>query len=117
MISVLLVVAALVVAMLWVAVRRGLQMKQLAIDGVGVQGRVDKLWRHTGPTDTKSHRLRYRFETPDGRSYERSVVVAAGERQALKEGVEVALVYLPTNPKVSALAAVVAQARQALARR
>lgn len=117
MISVLLGIAVIVVAMLLVAVRRGLQMKQLATDGVEVQGRVEKLWGHTGTTGMKSHRLRYAFEAADGRTYRRSVVVAAKVSASVKEGSPVRLVVLPSNPKVSALADVVAQARQALARR
>ena len=117
MTSVLLGLGVAAAAMLIVAVWRGLAMKRLANEGTSVTGRVLKVWGHTGASRVKTHRLRYGFDAADGRRYERSVMVAPSEREPLSEGSPVEVVYLPDNPKVSALGSVVGQARQALQRR
>lgn len=113
MTSLLLGLALITLAIVGVAVWRGLQLKRLVHEGVSTTGRVLKIWGHTGASRSKTHRMRYRFDAAGGRSYERSVMITPLEKERLSEGATVDVVYLPADPTISALASLVDQARQA----
>ncbi len=98
---------------IFVAVRRGLQVRHLAERGETTRGRIERIWGHTGSTGTTRHRLRYRYSVT-GCDYSHTILVSPGERERMQEGGEVDVVYLPDKPKVSALSEMVEQARTAL---
>jgi hypothetical protein len=108
------IITLIVAAMIFVTVRRGLQMRSLAASGVAVKGKVVKKWRNTKSTDTSSQRLRYQFEIGDGQTYAHAIVISIEEDQKYQIGDEVDIIYLPSNPKISALASMVALAQEAL---
>jgi hypothetical protein len=113
MTSLLLGLALIALAMVGVAVWRGLHLKRLAHEGVATTGRVLKIWSHTGASRVRIHRLRYQFDAADGRSFEGSVMITPRDKERLSEGAPVDVIYLPGDPKISALKSLVDQARQA----
>ena len=114
MTSVIVGMVVFVVAAVFIAVQRGLQMRRLTHNGVPATATVERMWSHTGSTGMSRHRLRYTFRAGDGREYSRSIMISSGQRESLKEGDTVAVIYLADNPKISALAELVEQARRAL---
>jgi hypothetical protein len=99
--------------MVGVALWRGLQLKRLAHEGVATTGHVLKIWSHMGASRVRVYRLRYRFDAADGGSFEGSVMITPRDKERLREGAPVEVIYLPSNPKISALKSLVDQARQA----
>ena len=113
----IIVAVVFVAALVVTVVRRGMQLRHLAERGVQAKGAVGKMWSHGSGTGSSTNRLRYRFTASDGREFKRSIMISPGERDTLREGAEVTVVYLPDNPRVSALLPMVEQAREALAKR
>ena len=100
----------IVVGVLVVVARRGLQMKKLVERGIPVVGRVVSRGSRasSGAGGRATHHLRYEFTAADGRTYGHRITVTGAEHESVREGDEIELVYLPDNPKVSAQASMVA---------
>jgi len=112
--SILIGIIFIIVAMVIVAVYRGLQIRQLAELGVSATGTVEKVWHHTGATGTGKYRMRYKFTASDGKAYQRSIMISAGEREQYTQGSQVEIIYLNNKPTVNGLASLVNQAKNAL---
>ena len=113
MISIITGVVIFIVAAVLIALQRGLQMRRLAENGVPTTATVERLWTYASGGITR-RRMRYTFRAGDGREYTRTIMISAGERDRMQEGGTVAVIYLQDNPKISALAELVEQARRAL---
>ena len=106
---------AIVAAVILMIVRRGFQMKNLAHDGVVASGTVIKKFRRGNSTNPQSHAyLRYRFETPGGDSFERSIAVSEEIYEQHEEGGSIDVVYVLGNPKVNGAKYMVNLSREAL---
>ncbi len=104
----LLAVGALVV---W----RGLQIRQLALRGVPVTGRIVRRLASGKPGGiSRNRRLVFSYVGPDGREYRRAASVTAAVWQRYRDGDSIELVCLPERPAVCAEASVVAAARATL---
>ncbi|BFM10626.1 hypothetical protein R50072_07790 [Simiduia litorea] len=114
MTSVLLGMGLILFAMVVVVVRRGLQMRKLVDHGVVTTAIVTKILGHTGATGVRRSSMRYSFQDAQGASYQNTVMISPSERETMIEGAHVEIIYLPVNPKVSALALSVELARKAL---
>lgn len=104
----------ILVAAVFMAIQRGLQLRRLVQNGVPGTGTVDRIRSFTGSTGVSRYQLRYTFRAGDGREYRRVIMISREERERLKEGDTVAVIYLADNPKISALAELVELARRAL---
>lgn len=100
---------------IFLIVRRGLQMKNLAHHGVRTTGKILLIKKLTGGIDSprsRGWRLRYTF-TVAGRTFENGINPSTEERQ-LPVGAPIEIVYLPTDPAVSGTLGMVNLSRQAL---
>jgi len=114
--AVLLAIPAAIIFAVVLIVRRGLQMKNLAHQGVPVTGKillVTRLGSVNHSKQTRHWRLRYSFTLPDGRTFENGITPSEEER-LMQVGGPIALVYLPTDPRVSGTRRMVNLSRQAL---
>jgi hypothetical protein len=93
---------------------RGLQMRQLVIDGIETQSMVLKKVRFRGKSGVPNYRIRYAFTTSGGKSCEGSIALTETEAEAYAEGGTIAITYNPSRPGNSAASATVVLARQAL---
>lgn len=114
---ILLLPIAIVVAMLWRALRRGRQMQALVQRGRPVTGEVVGTVKFLGTASLRNRFLRYRFRADDGAVYSHKIAIGAKDYHALQPGAPIELIYLPDNPRVSARVEMVEQVREALARR
>ncbi|MDN3638755.1 hypothetical protein QWY82_08045 [Simiduia curdlanivorans] len=114
MTSILLGMGLILIAMVVLVIRRGLQMRRLVDHGVPATAIANKVIGHTGATGMRRSFLRYSFEDSAGKPYQNKVMISPAERDAIYEGASVAIIYLPDNPKISALAQSVESARNAL---
>ena len=106
----LIVILLIVIAMIVFGVRRGLQFKSLANDGTPAQATVTKKWKH----GQNKCRLRYEYNTPSQGKFSHSPWVTQDEYDRYNPGDSIDIVYLPNNPKVSAMATMVTLAKEAL---
>jgi hypothetical protein len=104
----------ILVAAVFIAIQRGLQLRRLVQNGVPGTATIERMWSTVVATGMSRYSLRYTFRAGDGREYSRSIMISSGERERLKVGDTVAVIYLADNPKISALAELVEQARRAL---
>jgi len=110
-----LIGALIVAAVIAVIVHRGLQMKNLANDGVVGDGKViEKLRRVNSQGGMSSSYLRYEFYAPNGVRYERKVSVGEDIYDNHEEGDTIGIVYLEKNPRVNAAKYMVNLSREAL---
>lgn len=101
----------------YVVVRRGLEMRDLAREGTGVQGRVvGKRSFARGRAHALQYQVTYEYRDAAGRGYRRAAFVSEDLWRHLAPGDPVGVVYLPGRPQVSALQADVDAARAALPR-
>lgn len=114
MTSILVGMGLIFIAMVVLVVRRGLQMRKLVDDGVPTTAIAKKVIAHTGATGMRRSSLHYSFQDSQGKAYQHTVMISPSERDAIQEGGSVDIIYLPDNPKVSALAQSVESARKAL---
>jgi hypothetical protein len=114
MTSILVGMSLIIIAMVVLVVRRGLQLRKLVSDGVATTATAKKLIGHTGATGMRRSSLRYHFQDRRGKSYQHTVMISPSERETIQEGDSVNIIYLPDNPKISALAQTVESARKAL---
>lgn len=112
----ILAVPLILGAAIFFIVRRGLQLKNLAHLGVPITGKILLITKlgsaHRSP-QSRNWRLRYSFTLPDGRTFENGINPSKEERE-LKVGGPIEIIYLPTNPAVSATKGMVNLSRRAL---
>lgn len=100
---------------IFLIIRRGMQMKNLAHHGVPTTGKIlliKQLASANRSPQSRSWRLRYSY-TVEGRTFENGINPGTEERQ-LAVGGPIEIVYLPTDPSVSATRNMVNLSRQAL---
>lgn len=101
-----------------ILVWRGASVTRLAARGERINAVViGKGKAGAGSTGVARCMLKVEYATPQGRTYRRTVPVGFDDWESAERGTEIALFYLPDRPSVSAPAAVVEQARAALARK
>lgn len=112
------IIAAIVlamIAMIVVSVRRGLQMKELAHNGVVVQGNVvEKQRRKTAAGHQTAAFLKYQFDTAQGFSHSNRIAVTEEMYSEYQEGDSIDIVYLEDKPGVNAARYMVNLSRKAL---
>lgn len=114
LLTLLAIPAAIVLAIILI-VRRGFQMKNLAHHGVPSTGKILLIKQMGSPTHTPRNRpwrLRYTY-TINGQTFENGISPSEAERQ-LPVGGPIDIVYLPSDPKISATRAMVNHSRAAL---
>ena len=88
--------AAIVLAIIAVIVRRGLQMKALAHQGVPGQAEVvHKTRRRTTAGHQTAGFIKYQFEAPDGRRLSNRIAVSEEIFSKYQQGESIDIVYLP----------------------
>lgn len=107
-------IAIFIVATVVIVIKRGTELRKLAENGTQAVATVEETWKFTGSTGRAIHRMRYHFTASDGQKYKRTVTLTTDECEKLTEGVQVPVIYLADNPKVSAMATMVELARKAL---
>jgi hypothetical protein len=110
-----LIGALIIAAIIAVIVHRGLQMKNLAHDGVVAEGKVIEKSRRSGAKGKMSTGyLRYEFTAANGLRYERKIAVGEEIFETHEEGDTIGVVYLRNKPEVSAARYMVNLSREAL---
>jgi hypothetical protein len=111
-----LIGAAIIAAVIFMIVRRGLQMKDLAHKGVVAEGTVIRKFRRGNATQvqTSAAYLRYEFKAPDGKRFERSVAVSEEVFETFEEGSKIDVVYVEGKPQVNGAKYMVNLSREAL---
>ena len=124
MFSVLISIAvpvAIVVGLVAVVVRRGLQMRQLALDGVETTGQVVAKLRHIHArrkgSQRPSLRIHYAYRDAAGAEHEHRSLVTDSFWNAHEQGGPIAIVYSQSQPQISAPKHLVEQSRAALAKK
>jgi hypothetical protein len=109
------IVAVIVLLMIVVFVRRGLQMKELAHNGVVGQAKViQKQRRHSNKSRQSTAYLKYQFDAPNGLSHTNRIAVTDEIFSRYEEGDSIDIVYLENKPGVSGARYMVNLSRQAL---
>ena len=83
-------------------IRRGLQIKKLAQEGLLTRALILRKGTRPVGKGASSPRLFYQFTDPLGRIRRRSVHVSWEIYEASREGGEIEIVYLPQDPGVNA---------------
>lgn len=102
-------------AIIALAVRRGLEMRQLCEQGIRTTGRVAEKRSLSGAgAGAKQKKIVIHYQDQAGLSHSRtsSIPLSVFEQYAVNDRIEV--VYLPTNPSISAPGYLVDQCREAL---
>lgn len=103
---------AIFAGMIYVIVRRGLQMKQLLADGVETTGLVVRQAKHSSSRSGMRHRyLRYEYHDSLGRAHTHQSLVPDDVWDAHMEGGSIDVVYSQRRPAVSAPKYLVEQVR------
>lgn len=117
----LVVPVAIVAGLIAVVVRRGLQMRQLALDGVDTTGQVVAKLRHIHArrkgSQRPSLRIHYAYRDAAGAEHEHRSLVTDSFWNAHEEGGPIAIVYSQSQPQISAPKHLVEQSRAALAKK
>ncbi len=106
----------MVLAIVLVAARRGLQLRLLVEDGVETEGRVVARIKHTGSTYQAQKRLRYEYRDGHGERHEHVSLVPDSLWNQHPRGTSIAIVYARRKSHVSAPLYLVRQAREAVER-
>jgi len=101
-------------AIVFMATRRGLQMKKLANHGVVIEGSVLKLFTRGGGGSVASPGIQYEFHAANGHRYTNRISVTQDVYNEHEEGGPIAVVYLEDKPQVSAAKYMVNTIREAL---
>ncbi|WP_111266226.1 DUF3592 domain-containing protein [Marilutibacter maris] len=104
----------LLLAMVAVLARRGLQMRRLLAEGVETEGRVIEQVSHTARTYQAQKRIRYEYIDASGKHHRHLSLVSDETWDAHPRGTRIAVVYARSRPSVSAPLALVEQARKAM---
>ena len=106
---------AILLAMIALLVRRGLQMKALAHKGVLGQAEVvQKYRRRTSAGHQTAGYLKYQFDTPQGRTLTNRIAVSEEVFSKYQVGDTIDIVYLEDQPKVNGADYMVNFSRKAL---
>jgi len=110
-----LIPVAIILGVIFMIVRRGLQMKNLAHHGVVGQARVEKKFsRQSGSGGMSATYLRYEFHGPDGQLYSNKISVSLEIYEQYEENDSIDIVYLEDKPGVNAARYMVNLSREAL---
>jgi len=110
-----LIGALIIAAIIAVWVHRGLQMKNLANDGIVGDGKViEKFKRVNSQGGMASPYLRYEFYAANNIRYERKISVGEEIFDSYAENDPIEIVYLENKPKVNAAKYMVNLSREAL---
>ena len=116
----LFVPVAIIVGLVVIGVRRGLQMRQLVLDGVETTGQVVAKLRHVHPRRKGSRRpslrIHYAYRDVAGGEHEHRSLVTDSFWNEHEEGGPLAVVYSKSQPHISAPRHLVEQSREALAK-
>ncbi|MDZ4404138.1 DUF3592 domain-containing protein [Prosthecobacter sp.] len=111
----LLVPVLIVGAMIFIFVRRGLQMRELCEHGVETTGQiVEKRVVKAGKSTSKQWKIVYRYTDSAGATHSHTSVVSIEAYQNHEEGGPIQVVYSAKRPVISAPKYLVDQARKAL---
>ena len=111
----LLVPVLIVAGIIFLAVKRGLEMKALCEDGVEVTAQVvEKRSVRNSNSSSRQQKLVYRYTDSAGKAHEHTSVMPGDVYMKYNEGGEVPVVYSAKKPSVSAPKYLVDQARAAL---
>ncbi len=109
------IAAALVLAIIVVLVRRGLQMKALANAGVvGTAEVIQKTRRRSSSGHQTAGFIKYRFVAPDGQQLTNRIAVSEKIFSEHDLGEQIDIVYLEDRPNVNAARYLVNLSRKAL---
>ncbi len=107
--------AIIVLAIVAVFVRRGLQMKALAHQGVlGTAEVVEKTRRHTSAGHQTAGFIKYRFDAPNGQQLTNRIAVSEQIYNDHSEGEAIDIVYLEDRPSTNTARYMVNLSRKAL---
>jgi hypothetical protein len=90
--------------MLYLALRRGLQMRKLALDGQATQATIVKKFRTGSASGTRSAShpyLRYEYQDPTGTTYSYKCLVSEEQWEKHEVGDPFGIVYVRSDPKIS----------------
>lgn len=111
----LLVPVLILGGIVFLLLKRGLQMKALCEDGVEVMGQVvEKRSVRSSNSSSRRQKLVYRYTDSTGTAHEHASLVPGDEYMRHNEGDEITVVYSAKTPSVSAPKYLVDQARTAL---
>jgi hypothetical protein len=107
--------AAIILAIVAVLVRRGMQMKALAVQGIlGRAQVVQKTRRRTSAGHQTAGYIKYRFDTPKGESLTNRIAVSEQVYSEYSDGDPIDIVYLEDRPTTNAARYMVNLSRKAL---
>ena len=111
----LLVPVLIVGGIVFLAAKRGLQMKELCEHGVEVTAQVlEKRSVRNSNSSSRQQKLVYRYTDSTGTIHEHTSVMPGAVYESYDEGGDIAVVYSAKRPSVSAPKYLVDQARAAL---
>lgn len=111
----LLVPVLILAGIVFILVKRGLEMKELSEHGIETVGRiVNKRSVKSSSSSSRRQKLVYRYTDTSGAAHEHTSVVPSEVYHAHEEGGTIPVVYSPKKPAVSAPKYLVDQARTAL---
>lgn len=118
-IAITLAVIGIIALVIWLVITRGLQMKQLLDDGIDIDGKVVRQFKHNPKTGSLStdHFLRYSYRDSAGREHEYKSSVNRDFWAAHPEGSAIAITYSKSKPEISAPRFLVDAARDAMAKK
>jgi hypothetical protein len=112
------VLAAIVGGMIFLAVRRGLQMREICEHGVETTGIIVSKRSVTGSkSSSRRWKLAYRYQDSAGASHEHTSVVTIEQYNLHEQGGPITVVYSSKNPSVSAPKYLVDECRKALGKK
>ncbi len=116
-IAITLAVLGIIVLIIGLVATRGLQMKQLLEDGIDIEGKVVRQFKHNPKTGSLStdYFLRYSNRDSAGREYEYKSNVNRDFWAAHPEGSAIAITCSKSKPSISAPRYLVDAAREAMA--
>lgn len=118
-IAVTLIVIAIIALVIWLAVTRGLQLKQLLEDGMDTDGKVIRQFKRNPKKASLSTDffLRYSYRDRNGIEHEYKSNVNRDFWAAHPEGSAIAITYSKSRPEISAPRFLVDAAREAMAKK
>lgn len=112
----LLLPALFTCGLVYLAIRRGLQMRELCMSGITVTGQIfSKRAVRGGSGSVRQRKLAYRYSDNSGTMHEYTSAVSMEEYDRHEEGGPIEVVYSSKNPGVSAPKYLVEECRAAMA--
>lgn len=110
-----LIIGLIIVSLMVVfAIRRGLELRQLVESGIPAKATIISKNKFRGKSGIPTFRLRYQFHAQGGQLFSKAISMTSTEAANVAIGDTINIVYVPSNPKISATEAMVALGRQAL---